>query len=816
MAVYISGFAGRLMLKGMILLLLNAVALTIRAQSPVLSGRLTVDGHPLIGAKVESVMDGLVTISDSQGLFRLKVVHGRMKLKVNHPACEPIDTLLEIGAAGLAGVTLACRPRTVEIPQAVVIGNRGNACFELSGAGHTVTMKELDNIQPVSANEVLRSVPGLNVVDEEGLGLRPNIGFRGLDPDRSRYVLVLEDGVPVSLGPYNEPELYYSPSIDRMAGVEVLKGSAAIEQGPRTLAGVVNYRTEDPPPSEQARLSFQGGPGGYARFLATYGNAFGKFGFRITVLRKQTDEFGMLRVRMNDITTRVRWIISDRAVAGFKAAMYHETSNANYIGLTNPMFEKGGNDFTRLAPDDRFLVRRYSVSGNYSHRFNDRLRTDVLVYAYTTSRDWCRQDFSYAVLDSMGRMLAPPSDWSGVTWGDTTVSGGAIHMRNSTGNRLRTYEVAGADIRLKYETGLGESHHTWTLGFKSIGEWAHERRVNGTYPGDFSGPTSDEELRPVLGLSGFLSDRISWRHLEFVPGIRIEHMRYRREILRGSYNGMTVDTSIIGQGELVQLIPGASLVYRIYDKVRIYGGVHRGFAPPRIKDAISNSGVDVQLDAELSLNYEIGVRAQLDRRTAAEVTAFLLEFGNQVIPVSESSGAGGGAGLVNGGGTRTRGVEWSLQVEELPLNKLGWHLSARATATFTDARFSEDRYSGSGESRVNLKGNRLPYAPSWIANVRAELGHRSGWTMMLVLQHTGAQYTDVRNTVEPTANGQAGLLAGYQVFDAGLRHRWNKYNLTSSMTVRNMFDVRYAYTRRPQGTRVGLPRMLFIGLTKEF
>lgn len=789
----------------------------LSAQSPVLNGRITVDGRPLTGAKVEVGTSGRFVLTDARGAFHLDAAPEPLRLKVSHPACEPLDTLFESGVVGgLNDVKLECKQRIVEIPQAVVIGSRGNAGFNRAGAGQTVSQKDLEEIQPVSANEVLRVVPGLNVVDEEGLGLRPNIGFRGLDPDRSRYVLVLEDGVPVSLGPYNEPELYYAPSIDRMVGVEVLKGSAAIEQGPRTIAGVVNYRTEDPPPTEQGRLSLQGGPGGYTSALGTYGNTVGNAGFRITVLRKQSDEFGMLRLRLNDITTRFRWIISDRSIMGFKAGIYQETSNANYIGLTNAMLEAGGNDFTRLAPDDRFRVRRYSLSGNYSHRFTERLQIDVLMYAYTTQRDWCRQDFTYSALDASGQMVAPPIDWSGVTWGDTTVSGGAIHMRNSTGNRIRSYEVAGADIRLKYEMEIGRSLHTWTLGVKSISEWAHERRVNGTYPGDISGTISDEEMRPVLGISAFLSDRITWNHLEVVPGIRIENMYYQREILRGKYNGETIDTNIIGKGRLVQLIPGASLVYKVHEVVRIYGGVHRGFAPPRVKDAISTDGTDVQLDAERSVNYEAGVRTQLTGHLTTELTAFLLDFSNQVIPVSESSGAGGGAGLVNGGGTRSQGLELSMQMEEVPLNKNGWNISAHVAATFTDARFSEDRFNGSGESRVNLRGNQLPYAPRWTTNVRAEFAHNTGWMLMLAMQHTGAQFTDIRNTIDPSANGQAGRLNAFRVVDAGLRHQWEKYKLHSSLTIRNLFDARYAYTRRPQGTRVGLPRMLFVGLSKEF
>jgi len=98
-------------------------------------------------------------------------------------------------------------------------------------------------------------VTGLHAVDEEGIGLRLNLGVRGLNPDRSRNILMLEDGVPISLAPYGEPEMYYTPSIDRMARLEVLKGSGSILFGPQTIGGVINYITPDRQQYPQAALT---------------------------------------------------------------------------------------------------------------------------------------------------------------------------------------------------------------------------------------------------------------------------------------------------------------------------------------------------------------------------------------------------------------------------------------------------------------------------------------------------------------------------------------------------------------------------------
>ena len=90
-------------------------------------------------------------------------------------------------------------------------------------------------------------VPGMTATQSEGGGLRLDVGTHGLDPGRSRRVLILEDGVPVSVNPYAEPDIYYVPMAERMRGVEVVKGSGNILFGPQTIGGVINFLTLVPP-----------------------------------------------------------------------------------------------------------------------------------------------------------------------------------------------------------------------------------------------------------------------------------------------------------------------------------------------------------------------------------------------------------------------------------------------------------------------------------------------------------------------------------------------------------------------------------------
>src|SRR5690606_22478308 len=108
--------------------------------------------------------------------------------------------------------------RRVAMPQIDVIGKTDRLQL-IPGSASRIATATLQKIAPLSGNELFRLVPGVHVVDEEGLGMRVNIGIRGLDPDRSRTVLILEDGVPVALAPYGEAEMYYTQSIERLNGI---------------------------------------------------------------------------------------------------------------------------------------------------------------------------------------------------------------------------------------------------------------------------------------------------------------------------------------------------------------------------------------------------------------------------------------------------------------------------------------------------------------------------------------------------------------------------------------------------------------------
>ncbi len=691
-----------------------------------------------------------------------------------------------------------------EIPTVKVLGEKPRLMSDVPGSASYISSKKIQAIQAISGNEVFRNVPGVHVVDEEGLGLRANIGIRGLDPDRSSKVLILEDGIPVALNPFGEPQLYYTPTIDKMEAIEVLKGSGQILFGPQTIGGVINYITADPPKTSKGYVKLRGGEGGFFTGLFGYGDTYDNIGVQVNYLRKQANDIGPTNFTINDFSSKVKLNLSKKSNVGIKLGIYDEISNSTYVGLTQAMFDQGGQDYTVIAPDDKLDVQRISGSVTHEYRSNLNLKFKTTAFAYTTTRNWQRQDFSYD---------PSASNQTGVIWGDTTIAGGAIYLRDQNGHRNRQFEVAGIEPRVSYRFDMGNVQNKLDAGVRYMFERAFEQRVNGLKGNAESGFLKNDEIRTGKSFSSYIQNQFKINNaLSITAGLRSEVYNYQRNIVRSN----EIDTSILSSTLTNKFIPGLGFNYNFHPKVTLFGGIHRGFAPPRVKDAISNDGTVYNLDPELSWNSELGIRSQVGDLINLEMTAFNMDFSNQIIPVSESAG-GIGSGVVNGGSTLHRGVEFGI---EFSFGKLflpeDYILSWSANTTYVKSFYNEDRFKESGSESVNIKDNRTPYSPQLLIASAISFETPFGLQARINGNYTGDQFTDELNTITPSNNGRIGQLPSYFLMDASILYHFKKHNFDLSFNIKNLTDERYISTRRPQGIRVGLPRYITFGINKKW
>ena len=680
----------------------------------------------------------------------------------------------------------------------------------IPGSLSIIQNKELKLMNPLSGNEVFRRSPGVHVVDEEGAGLRTNISIRGLDPDRSRNVLILEDGIPVALNPYGEPEMYYTPAIDRMERVEILKGSGQIMYGPQTIGGVVNYITAEPTLEPLTRIRLRAGMGGFLSSQITHSQTAGNVGIVLNYLNKRADKLGYAGFQIHDLNFKLRYQISQKSILSVKVGVYDELSNSTYIGLTQAMYLTGNQDFTLMAPDDRLHIRRYSLSAVHTHAIRSNLQLRNTAYAYTTTRDWARQDFT---MNSSNNNL--PSNYTGTTWGDTAVAGSAVFMRNSNGHRNRQFQVMGIESRLVWDHRLFHVDNRMDAGIRIHREVAKEQLLFGKKADAKSGDMIEDETRGGYAFSAFIQNRIDLtKRFSITPGVRFEQFNYSRDIHRRRFNSIVTDTSLLTHDWVTQVIPGFGASFEASENTVIFGGVHRGFAPPRVKDAIDGNGETLNLQAEMSWNTEIGMRSRVKPWLSYELTLFRMDFSNQIIPVSQSSG-GAGAGLINAGRTLHQGIELAGNMDFGKWLNKNYSLELQLQATFLEARFVGDRYLMNNGESVNISGNKTPYAPSVLAGAGLCFEMKNGWAARAMVQHVGKQFTDLLNSAAPSADGRSGLIEAYTLIDAGVFYQVNK-KLGLNLTAKNLLSERYVVSRRPQGIRMGLPLFVMAGVDLKF
>lgn len=683
------------------------------------------------------------------------------------------------------------------VPTIEVIGSSEQKA-RIGGAATVISDEQIQEARAFNVNDVLRLVPGLFPREEEGFGLRPNIGIRGLNPTRSTKVLLLEDGLPLSYSPYGDNASYYHPAIERFTGLEVLKGAAQIGFGPHTVGGVVNYLTPNPPTELAGKLRLAAGTDGYQQQYGEIGNSFGEAGYETGVLfqlvRKQAEgardhmDFDVLDYNLK----LVQQLGADHALT-FKASRYDEDSDVPYSGLTLAEYEAD----PRFNPfiNDNFQTEREGLSLVHSWQLATNAELDTAIYKTEFHRDWWRQS------SNSGQRPNDSSD---------PLCGGMANLNTTCGNegRLRDYYVFGVEPRLKLSHALGELR----AGLRYQEEQQDRLQINsdtpdGRTPGSsVNGGLREDNERDTEAVAWFVENTFVIGDWTVTPGVRHEDIEYDRS---NNLSGVSGSTSV------TETLAGLGTTWQLGKHTVLFAGVHEGFSPPRVEDIISNSdGASVELDAEKSLNTELGIRHGNGDGWKVEAALFRLDFDNQIVPASVAGGVG--ATLTSAGETLHQGAELLLAYDHdvsfqhsnvNPFLRLAW-------TWVNDAEFRGTRTS-SVTAGVDVSGNRLPYAPEHTLSLIGGVETGNGFHAQLELVFVDEMYTDDLNTEVVTANGQRGLIDDYTIYNLSVNYTLPNSDWTLFLAGKNLTDELYVVDMS-RGLIPGMPRSWQAGVEWQF
>lgn len=651
----------------------------------------------------------------------------------------------------------------VDLPAIEVVGRREGSVLRQTGTVQIVTREEMEVLRPVSTEDVLRRVPGINTKTEEETAVVSNIGLRGLAASESKSLL-LEDGVPVAPGLLIGNDRYFNPRIQRIERVEVLKGSSSLRFGPSTIGGVVNFLTKTP--DEGVLLSGRTGSFGTNELMLEAGarSSDGALYGGIVATHAQGDGFMDKGYRMNDVMAKAGLSIGSQHTLGAKLSWYENDANISYRGLLWDDHRSGAH--YNPAPDDWYLTDRIAADLNHRFQINDRAALTSVAYWSNLTRDYWRYSVDTEASNAAGR------------W---------VYTDELTGNN-RSFDRYGIDSRLTFDHALLGIDSEAEIGVRGFYEEADDRRIRATREQDRTG-TNDRHL--IDGATSValhvhnrfrLSDRVS-----VTPGVRVESYEQTRRVLTGDDEKAETSNT--------EFLPGIGVTYSPADWAQLYGGVYRAFSPATNGVALDGM-TDQMLEAERSTNYELGVRG-MRGAFDYEFAVFRLDFQNQVVtgnsdPTLSQS---------NAGATLHQGAEAALGYQ------LSEAIGLSANATWVPiSRFE------SGENQ----GNRIPYSPRFLANVALDLAH-GPLRATLMAHHTGEQFGDETNQREiPTgaAGGiWGGLMPAYALFDLSAQCQVSQSTALFG-ALKNLTDERYITGLR-QGIYVGPGRNFEVGVRQS-
>jgi Fe(3+) dicitrate transport protein len=673
---------------------------------------------------------------------------------------------LLIGAMGYAHSPLMAKE--IELPSINVIDRQEGGASSIPGAIDIISPEEMEMIQPASLQDALKTVPGVNARDEEGYGAIPNIGIRGLSPNRSTKVLILEDGAPIQPSLFLSNASYYSPPVERISSIEVLKGATGLRYGPNTIGGVINYQSKTP--LKDGIVKGKLGSHGYRLLELEAGTSSEQksMGGGINLITSEANGFRNNGYRMNDILVKGGMAIGQSQWLGLKLTRYENEINTSYVGLRPDEFIH--TPTKNPASDDQFLSNRTSFDINHELEIDTSTKLKTLMYWSQLERNFWRRDVA-----SKTRQGTSFVDCGGTAY---CVTG-----------RNRNFDMLGIDSRLftnyqafgiQNESEIGVRLHSETMSNKTERSNAGPRARTGVITGN--------ENNDAKAVALYLQNRFLFTdQFAVTPGVRVESYRQNR---KNEMNGVQ------GQANNTELVPGIGATWQLAPELQLYSSVYKGFAPAMISAAISGDGVDQKLDAERSMNIEFGFRGQAQKWTY-EGAAFRMDFSNQIVNQALS----GGISKTNGGQSLHQGAEGALGYAITS----AW--SVLANATYIPVA----EFKGGALGPI---GNRIPYTPKLTGNLGLNYS-KDGLKSFLNAYHVSSQYADSANTVQESNDGTKGLIPSFTTLNWSIVYSPQK-DLKLFGVVRNLFDKKFISGRSPDGIFPGAERNFELGLAYQF
>ena len=776
-------------------------------------------GMPIVEANIKIIhKDNEGTVSDPSGIFSFSGNKGDSAL----------IEITAIGYAGLEKMVLLSESNTmiIQLEQSAIklsainvladrsrISGIGQNFYRIPGSLSIVSKNEVLEFHDTDINKVISQVPGVYLQEEDGYGLRPNIGMRGSGLERSSKINMMEDGVLISPAPYSSPAAYYSPTAGRMESFEIRKGSSQVKYGPHSTGGAINYISASIP----KELDFNGllSIGEYGSQVAKFksGMSSNNYGIMFQAHNEKAGGFKELQgggntgYDKNDFLFKARINTrSDLALLQLKLSSTDEISNETYLGLTRDDFDQNPFMRYRASQKDKMDADHEQFSLTAIIKPFENLDITSTLYNNHFHRNWYKLNKvnGFSIGSILSNNVGADSTYQLLSANNSIDDIYDIKANN------RIYESSGLQTILRSNFKIFGKHNDLMFGFRIHSDEMNRFQKSDKYKmnngdlimtteGIWGEGSKNNRLYTASANSMFIENELKLNRTIITIGSRMESIYLERKDWGSDVNRDSTASSI-KKDKLEVFIPGIGLAYQLFQGAQIFTGIHKGFSPPGpgFED-------DDEVLPEESNNFELGFRFNQGFHNA-ELVTFYNDYKNLLGEDTEAGGSGTYAQF-NGGKVLINGIELSYS-NLIKMNKFLVPFSF--SHTYTIAKFKNNFDSDFGPWGNVSIDDELPYVPRNMLHARIGIDMGKNQTYLRFKHIDKTRTVAGRDKLSETNSTDA-----INTLDIVSKYKINK-NIIFEIKFYNVTNSKSSVANRPAGLRPNMPRQVITSISFDF
>ncbi len=783
-------------MKNIVILVLLAFSYGMMGQKASIVGHVENQLNEILSAATVQLKGTVRAVeTNAKGDFELTgLKSGSYTLQVTYVGHKPFIQQIKLKGAEQEKLNIVLKEFN-ELSEVVVRANAGVKGNEFMSelndytiaAGKKNELIKLDNLNANlamnNARQVFSRTPGIQVWESDGSGIQLGVASRGLSPNRSWEFNVRMDGYDITPDPMGYPEAYYSPPMEVVDRIEIIRGASSLQYGPQ-FGGLMNFVLRKPDKSTKLLVESQNTVGNnnlWSSFNYVGGTA-GRLSYTTYYQKRVGNGWRQNSYFNTDHShAEISYALTNKFKIGAQAT-YMYTTSQQPGGLTESQFNQNAKQSTR---------ERNWFSNPW--------------FIYALTAEYVFNEHSKLSLKNFGTIAERSS--VGFTK--------AIIEADLNGNRQVDrdyYHTFGSELRYILDFKTGSWNNTIATGLRYFtGEIARKQLGVGTTGKEMDFSISGLYTRDLLfhnnNFAAFAETVLRPNNkLLFTLGARSEQIETKMEGQSGLSSAGAPIAAVPSARTRSFFLLGAGMEYKIGKEIKLYSNIAQAYRPVLASDLLppaTTDVVDTNLKDASGYNVDFGYRGSMGNYLNFDVDYFYLDYNNRIGVITQTNAASTKYQFrTNLGHSVSQGMEAYIEFSPTAAwfkNSKWGNISVFTSLAAINATYKDYITTSVVNGAIvegNLAGKKIENAPSKINRYGITYA-KKGLSLTWQMSDVGETFADASNTVAANAAATTGLIPDYQVQDISGSYRFKKY-ASLKFGVNNLTDAKY-FTRKSGG-----------------